>query len=419
MATDLERLIVSIEANTKQFERAMRSLERTTDQAMRGVEGSIRTSTVRQEALFVEFGTRVGQRFGQAFRRGLGAFIGLGIIKDALKVAADANDLEAQHALDVWDESLRQAKIKSVKAGEDIAAGLNKAADALGNIKIIGDPEVTDIQKRIDKYHELTDGISETVMEVEKLSSKSQERLLPDADPSVAASSLKSFTDNLTTYVNKISSLRGAMREDLAMPTGIPTPQGPQVEVYNRLQQELILLGKTNEEQAIYNNLKAAGVAADSQWGASITALTQKLEEQKSLLASIRELNDGLEESAKTFAQGLLEGQSAADSLNAALRSLANTLLDMALKSLFNPGGTPLLQTLFSGIGGSLGTGGSLGGRSGPFSPSTVINVQGSVDHKTLAAMSGMIQRNNARQNAELQRNWGNMQSRYASLRGP
>jgi hypothetical protein len=49
----------------------------------------------------------------------------------------------------------------------------------------------------------------------------------------------------------------------------------------------------------------------------------------------------------------------------------------------------------------------------------TAINIQGSVDQKTLGAMKGMIERNNVRQNQELQRTWGNRQARYAALRGP
>jgi hypothetical protein len=53
------------------------------------------------------------------------------------------------------------------------------------------------------------------------------------------------------------------------------------------------------------------------------------------------------------------------------------------------------------------------------YSPHTSLIVQGSMDQKVVGVVSAMIQRNNIRQNQELQRNWGNMQSRYASLRGP
>jgi hypothetical protein len=66
----------------------------------------------------------------------------------------------------------------------------------------------------------------------------------------------------------------------------------------------------------------------------------------------------------------------------------------------------------------SLGSSGSVGNSAAP-QFNTNINVAGSVDQKTLAAMNGMIARNNARQNAELQRTWGNRQARYAALRGP
>src|SRR5580765_1863032 len=99
----------------------------------------------------------------------------------------------------------------------------------------------------------------------------------------------------------------------------------------------------------------------------------------------------------------------------------------MAFKSLFNPGGTPLLQQIFGGSLGipsgstgstasvsntSLGGSGRMGGGFN-VSQHTAINVQGSVDQKTLGTMRGMIERNNVRQNQELQRTWGNRQARY------
>jgi hypothetical protein len=372
----------------------MNALSGETDRAMREVE-----------TVFTRAGERMAINFGQAFRRGIGGFLTLRFIKDALETAAAENDPAAQHALDTWNDFWKQLKIGAVQGGEAVAGAINNAGKAMDRalgIKL-GEPQMAlrgkEIQDRI---------------------------LIQPEDAQAATSELNTYLDSLgkvTTYVNKISAGGAGVTRRLLQPlqrADMPaTAQGPQVQVYNRLQDELILLGKTNQEQAIYNNLKAAGVTADSQWGASISALTSKLEEQKSLLASIKEVNDGLEASTKTFAEGLLEGQSAAESLNAALRQLASTLLDMALHSLFNPGGTPLLQNLVSGFGGSLGAGGSLGGRSSSFSPNTVINVQGSIDQKTVGVLNGMIQRNNVRQNQELQRTWGNRQARYAALRGP
>jgi hypothetical protein len=399
MATDLERLIVTVEANTRQFTRAMNELRSNSNRAMNDVEN-----------VFTRAGERMGIKFGQSFRRGIGSFLTLGFIKDALEAAAAENDPAAQHALDTWNDFWKQLKIGAVQGGEAVAGAINNAGKAMDRalgLKI--GPSLMH-----PSTGELTSGVAKQI----------NDRIL--GDPQAATSELNTYLDalgKLTTYVNKISpggtGTTKRLLQPFQRPDMPPTVQGPQVAVYNRLQDELNLLGKTNEEQAIYNNLKAAGVTGNSEWGTSITALTSKLEEQKNLLASIKEVNDGLEASTKTFAEGLLEGQSAAESLNAALRQLASTLLDMALHSLFNPGGTPLLQTLFGGITGSLGSSGSLGGRSGSYSPQTVINVQGSVDQKTLAAMSGMIQRNNVRQNQELQRTWGNRAARYAALRGP
>jgi hypothetical protein len=231
----------------------------------------------------------------------------------------------------------------------------------------------------------------------------------------------------------------------------LQAPGAEQLEAFDKVMKDLIFeerqLGRTAEKQRVYNELKKAGVNKESEYGQAIALTTRQLYQEEQALRTVKELNDGLEESTKTFVQGLIDGQSAAESFSAALRKMADVLLDIALHNLFNPGGTPLLQGLFGkalglgqwsggilgggGAGAGAGAGGSLasvsqaplGGSSrmggGAAQFHTAINVQGSVDQRTLSAMNGMIQRNNQRQNQELQRNWGNMQSRYASLRGP
>jgi hypothetical protein len=403
----------------------MRSLDRTTDAAMRDIERTIKSSASRQESAFASIGDRIGKKFGSAFKRGIGAFLGLNFIKNALEEQAKEGNTQAQHQLDnynnFWNFMYKTAVEGSQKVAGAVREGL-RLGPAVG-MEMIGN--------RSGIAKQITDRI-----------------IVPPEDVNAASSSLENylniFTDTVETYVSKTSELQKAgpgvfakIKEDLSTATDVKTGSlgQQQLQFIVNLQDELKLLGMTNDEQEVYNNLKSAAALTDKVAAGYIADTTHKIQEQRRELAALKDANDALEESSKTFVQGLLDGQSAVESLNNALRQLASTLLDMAFKSLFNPGGTPLLQSLFSGslgIGGSTGGAGNIAqvgnsaltaGRSGGsgMAPQfhTNINVNGSVDQKTLGAMKGMIERNNVRQNQELQRNWGNMSSRYSALRGP
>jgi hypothetical protein len=256
----------------------------------------------------------------------------------------------------------------------------------------------------------------------------------------------KTISKEQLDQIRELFGLVGGVGVQFSKPPPIiPIPQEkpslPGIELLKNLESQAASLGDTARAQEVLNNLRQAGMELDSEYAEKIAITTGKLYDQKQALASLNELNADLESSAKSFAQALLDGSSASEALNIALRNLASSLLDMAFKNLFNPGGTSLLQTIFgsffnsaplggAGAGAGAGTSTSvnntsLGGGSsrigGGFSvqQNTSINVSGSADQRTLAAMSGMIQRNNVKQHQELQRTWGNMQSRYASLRGP
>jgi hypothetical protein len=436
MATDLERLIVTIEANTKQFERAMRQLERTTDQAMSGVERSVKASAARQEGLFAGFGDSVGKKFQESFRKAVIGYFSIEFAREAINAFADTGNLAGIAFRDGLVTQLNNVKIEIGRILTEIALEFaNKVGDMRANTArelgtILGAgasivPEGIRIQgpNLPPDFRTGSQPSSipypEGVTEIEKLSDsiyKLADRI--QAEPGVSSRTYVSpFNPKETYALPQDRFLPGYRKQSFLLPQ--PGELDAADAVIKSLMEQQDVLQRTNLEQEIYNNLHKAGANILPDETGAIVAMTKRLYEQKEALAQVKQLNDSLESSTKTFAQGLLDGQSAAESLNAALRQLASTLLDMALHSLFNPGGTPLLQTVFSGIGGSLGTGGSLGGRSGSFSPNTVINVQGSVDQKTLGAMKGMIERNNVRQNQELQRSWGNRQARYSALRGP
>jgi hypothetical protein len=431
MATDLERLIVSIEANTKQFERAMRSLERTTDQAMGGVERSMRRSLAQQESLFGSFGNRIGTKFVNSLSKVFLAYFGVQFIKDSVGLSAKAGDASGKA---LYDSMTYWTELLSLKVGHDFGEMFKNTFEK----------ELPAISRYLSQtaIGQIL-GVTPKTLEFEVRPPPGWHPV-GYKPPTVAAP--------------KLGPLQA--------------PGAEQLEAFDKVMKDLIFeekqLGRTAEMQMVYNELKKAGVNIESEYGQAIQITAQRLHQEELQLQALKEANDGLEASTKTFIQGLLDGQSAAESFSAALRKMADVLLDMALHNLFNPGGTPLLQNLFgSALGLGQWTGGKLpgsvpgaqygahfqvGGTGGTDSQlvafratpgetvhvgnsalgpsgrgggdlvlhqSTSINVAGSVDQRTLAAMNGMIQRNNVRQNAELQRTWGNRQARYSALRGP
>jgi hypothetical protein len=422
MATDLERLIITIEANTKQFTRAMDALSGETNRAMRGVESSL-----------TQAGDRIGGAFGRSLQRSLISALSINFIRQSAEAMGELGDKNAQAYSRSFDAALR--------AGQEGALG---AFDAF----------VKEIQEKFETLSRLsltTDVGKQLIGQLAQMDISSIEQTIPG------------LMVKLARQMQTAAKTGGGLQ--IEVPAihfpGLRTVDYPGREVIVSLRQQQAEIGATAKEQEVLNNIRQAGVDIDSKYGIVIAEDTRRLYDQKQALAAINELNADLENSTKSFAQAMLEGSSATEALNTALRQLASQLLDMAFKGLFNPGGTPLLQTIFGGsfnsapgvpgaqygahfkVGGIGGTdsqlvafratpgetvdvhNNSLGGGSGRMGGGltvqnhTAINISGSVDQRTLAAMSGMIQRNNVRQNAELQRTWGNRQARYSALRGP
>jgi hypothetical protein len=394
MATDLERLIVTVEANTRQFTRAMNALSGETDRAMRGVESSLTRS-----------GNRIGSAFGRSIQRSLISALSINFLRQSADAMAELGDKNAQAYSRTFDATLRAGQEGALGAFDAFVKEIKDKFDTLGRLSL-----TTDVGKQL-------------IGQLAQMDISSIEQTIPG------------LMVKLARQMQTAAKTGGGLQIDVPAIhfPGLRTADFPGREVITSLRQQQAEIGATAREQEVLNNVRQAGVDIDSKYGIVIAEATRRLYDQRQALDALKEGNDALESSTKTFAQGLLDGQSAAESFNAALRQLASTLLDMAFKNLFNPGGTPLLQQIFGGALGFAGAGGgstasvsnaALGasGRMGNSAApqfNTAINVSGSVDQKTLTAMHGMIQRNNARQNQELQRNWGNMQSRYSNLRGP
>lgn len=201
----------------------------------------------------------------------------------------------------------------------------------------------------------------------------------------------------------------------------------------------------TQEGQLISEN-----AVRNEQYAESLEAAQQAQQTLSSVI-------DSVHSATSTFIHGLLEGKSAAEAFKAALAQLAQQLLDLALDLLFQSIKQGLLGVIGGGaVGGGLPAyqhGGQfrVGGSGGPDSQlvafkatpgetvqisnrpvggamrnalgsitagSIIVNVEGSVDDRTLSMMNRMITVAQAKQLSELQRNWGIMTTRYQALRG-
>jgi hypothetical protein len=152
----------------------------------------------------------------------------------------------------------------------------------------------------------------------------------------------------------------------------------PMNDVIGSLQEQLRLLGMTNEQQEIYNNLKQAGVKADSDSGAQIAALTEQLQAQREALKEQVEVMDAARYAAGTFFEDLNEGKGIWDSLKDAAGQFADTLLRIAqqrlIEQIFGQQGTAGPSGSSGGWGGFLNLissffGGGSGGFGGQGSP--------------------------------------------------
>lgn len=138
----------------------------------------------------------------------------------------------------------------------------------------------------------------------------------------------------------------------------------PMAQVNAAIQEQIDLLGMSIEQQEVYNNLKAAGVGAESDWGQVIAASTAELQKQRDILETQIDIMDGLRESTHTFLDDLQKGEGVWHSLKDAASEFLDVLIEI--------GERQLIEQLFGkqGTVGSGSTGGSgwLGALLGMFS---------------------------------------------------
>lgn len=150
----------------------------------------------------------------------------------------------------------------------------------------------------------------------------------------------------------------------------------PLEEVNAAIQEQIMLLGMSAEEQEIYNNLKAAGVDANSEFGKSIIDSTRDLQAGREAMDEQIEAMDAIRDAGKGLFRDLVDGsKSFKDAFTDALDSIQDRILDMIAENLmdqlFGQQGQPaggstgnfwanLLGAFFGGgkaSGGSVGAG--------------------------------------------------------------
>lgn len=138
-------------------------------------------------------------------------------------------------------------------------------------------------------------------------------------------------------------------------------------EVTDNLEFNIAQLGRSNVEQAIYNNLRAAGVQRDSAAGRQIENLTRTYEGMNEALEDQKRIAEDLAGAfTDAFSDAVLGAESFGDALSNLFKELQKiifqmTVLDPLKKSLTGgSSGGGLLGSIIGGIGSFFGGGSSL-----------------------------------------------------------
>lgn len=139
-------------------------------------------------------------------------------------------------------------------------------------------------------------------------------------------------------------------------------------DVISSIQEEIALMGMTIEQQEIYNNLKWAGVDAESERGKEIANNTRLLQEERKKVQEQVAVLDSVRDAGKGLFVDLVSGsKSFKDSFIDALGSIRDRLISLAAERLFDKllgpqgstGGGGVIANIISSIfAGNRATGG-------------------------------------------------------------
>ena len=144
--------------------------------------------------------------------------------------------------------------------------------------------------------------------------------------------------------------------------------------VLQAIEDEIDLVRMSADAQEIWNNLKWAGVSAESEWGRQIVAATQELQRQREIMDDQITAMDGLRDASRGFLDDLREGVGVWDSLKNAADSFADVLWEIALNNLVeglfgkqgDPGGGNWGDAIGNFFGNLFGGGKASGGTGMP-----------------------------------------------------
>lgn len=147
------------------------------------------------------------------------------------------------------------------------------------------------------------------------------------------------------------------------------SPRDTIQETIDALRFEAEQLGRTSQEQRLYNELKRAGVSLNSEAGQKIQELVQRIETQEAaqerLRASQERLNETMEEMGSLAGDALASIISGSEDAEKAVARLAIQLAQAALQASNLAGGNSFfggfLNSLLGGFGGFFAKGGRLG----------------------------------------------------------
>jgi hypothetical protein len=128
MATDLERLIVTLEASTKQYTNEIKKVRSDTNKMFQAMQGEITANSRRVESAFGQIGSRAASAFKESLmgiaRGGIASLLGgfafeklADNIRESVKAVADLGDEAAD--LGVSSQSLQVFSRMAIEAGTD------------------------------------------------------------------------------------------------------------------------------------------------------------------------------------------------------------------------------------------------------------------------------------------------------------
>lgn len=130
------------------------------------------------------------------------------------------------------------------------------------------------------------------------------------------------------------------MREETDLQRTLDEAENRRIESFERVKfaigEQFEVVRMSRDEQEIWNNLKWAGVDADSAWGQQIIESTRLLQEQREAMSDQIEAMDSMRDAGAGFLRDIRDGKGVWDSLGDAIDKVADKLFDLAAENLMD-----------------------------------------------------------------------------------